>query len=67
MPAPTAPLATDHSQSQETAKCEDIKGLSVKKLVLGEATDAETDDEAAVVREEVEAVGRAAELGEVAP
>jgi hypothetical protein len=50
-----------------TARCKEIKRLRVKKLVLGEATDAETEVVVADVREEVVAVGRAAERGADAP
>ncbi len=51
---------------QGTAKCKEIKHLRVKELVLGEATDAETDVDDAVVRAVV-AVSRAAIRGVVAP
>ena len=56
-----------NSQRKETAECKDIKGLRVKKLVLGEATDAETDEEAAAVRVAVVAVGRTADRGVEVP
>ena len=52
---------------QPTAECKELKGLRVKNQVLGEATDAETDGEAAAVRGEDVAVSRAADPGEVAP
>jgi len=54
---------TANSQRKETAECKDIKGLRVKKLVLGEATDAETDVVVAEVRVEDDAVSRAAVPG----
>ena len=41
------------------AKCKDLKSLRVKNNVLGEATDAETDVEGAVVRVGGDAVSRA--------
>ena len=44
-----------------------IKEQKGKELVLGEATDAETDVADAVVRGVVEAEGRTAVRGEVAP
>ena len=50
-----------------TAKCKDIKGLRVKKLVLGEATDAEPHTAVPAARGADEAVGRAAEPGVEAP
>ena len=63
LPAPTAPHATADSQSQATAECKDMKDLRVKKLVLGEATDAETDVDDAVARVVAAAVGRTAVRG----
>ena len=56
-----------NSQRKETAECKDIKGLRVKKLVLGEATDAETDDAVAENRVVEVAVSRAAFPGVVEP
>ena len=66
---PTNRRSETNSQRRETAECKDIKGLRIKKLVLGEATDAETDADAAVavVRVVVAAVGRTAVRGVVVP
>ncbi len=51
-----------------TAKCKDVKSLSVKKLILGEATNAEPNiGVAAAPRMAVVAAGRAAVPGEVEP
>jgi hypothetical protein len=45
------------------SQCKEIKGLSVKKQVLGEATEAENNIVIAVDRGVPEAVGRTAEQG----
>ncbi len=50
-----------------TAKCKEVKSLRVKKLILGEATNAEPNTAAAEVRMEAEAVGRAAAPGAEEP
>ena len=49
------------------SQCKEIKGLSVKKQVLGEATEAETKSVTAAVRGEPEAVGRTAAPGVSVP
>ena len=64
---PTNRRSETNSQRKETAECKDIKGLRVKKLVLGEATDAETEVIEAVARGIAVAVGRAAAPGEDVP
>ena len=64
---PTNRRSETNSQRKETAECKDIKGLRVKKLVLGEATDAETEAVEAAVRGDDEAGGRAAVRGVVVP
>ena len=52
---------------QPTAKCKELKSQRVKNQVLGEATDAETNADVAVVRGEAVAESRAADPGEGAP
>ena len=49
--------------NRRTAKGKELKSLRVKNQVLGEATDAETDDAAAAVRVAAAAAGRAAVPG----
>ena len=50
-----------------TAKCKELKSLRVKKLILGEATNAEPNIADAVDRMVEVAAGRAAEPGVVVP
>ena len=60
--------ATRNSQQPQTnSQCKEIKSLRVKKLVLGEATDAETDEAVAAVRVVDVAGGRTAVRGVEVP